>query len=150
MGDLSFGKQFGMLKGEKQHFAVNTLRQGMLGLGLFTPTPWLFIILITTPGLMRGWNRMIDWSIAEVTRRINVCLAYYLYSPQAKFDNIDTDTVTERAKRTRCKSVSVGGARFEIADIFFRSLPGSLMPLKRTAHLIKTDFGWTGIHYWQS
>ena len=72
MGDLSFGKQFGMLKSEEQHFAVSTLRKGMLGLGLFTPTPWLFVILINTPGLMRGWNKMIDWSIAEVTRRIEV------------------------------------------------------------------------------
>ena len=73
MGDLSFGKQFGMLESEKEHFAVNTLRQGMLALGLFTPAPWLFVILITTPGLMRGWNKMIDWSIGEVTHRINVC-----------------------------------------------------------------------------
>ena len=73
MGDLSFGKQFNMLESEKQHFAVETLRQGMLALGLFTPVPWLFVILITTPGLMRGWNKMINWSIGEVTRRINVC-----------------------------------------------------------------------------
>ena len=73
MGDLSFGKQFNMLESEKQHIAVDTLRQGMSVLGLFTPVPWLFIILINTPGLMRRWNEMILWSTQEVDRRIKVC-----------------------------------------------------------------------------
>ena len=74
MGDLSFGKQFGMLKSEEQHFAIAILRRGMMGLGLFTATPWLFVILITTPGIMHWWNRMINWSIDEVNHRIKVFL----------------------------------------------------------------------------
>ena len=72
MGDLTFGKSFGMLESEKEHFAISTLRQGMLALGIFTPAPWLFVALINIPGLMRGWNKMIDWSIEEVSRRLNV------------------------------------------------------------------------------
>lgn len=72
-----------MLESEKQHFAVDTLRQGILALGHFTPTPWLFVILITTPGLIRGWNKMIQWSIWEVDRRIEV--RFLLMKPVASF-----------------------------------------------------------------
>ena len=106
MGDLAFGKRFRMLENEKQHFAVNTLRQGMLALGLFTPVPWLFVILITTPGLMRGWNKMIAWSTEEVDHRIKVCKLLFVSVYNETFDMLNGRSLTERAGSTRRESTA--------------------------------------------
>lgn len=64
MGDLAFGKSFNMLKSGEQHYALKVLVDGMRPLGILTPVPWLFPLLLRIPGAADG-TKMITKFIEE-------------------------------------------------------------------------------------
>lgn len=71
MGDLSFGKSFGMLKTGRKHFAIDLLDKGMSLLGVFTPTPWLARLGFQIPGAATGWKKMFSWSDQQIQKRLD-------------------------------------------------------------------------------
>jgi len=70
MGDLAFGRPFNMMRNEKNHFAVNTLRQGMALVGPLTPVPWLFVIGKDIPGIAKRWKMMLAWASEQMVWRL--------------------------------------------------------------------------------
>ncbi|TGO67404.1 hypothetical protein BOTNAR_0043g00080 [Botryotinia narcissicola] len=72
IGDLAFGKSFDMLKTGEKHFALKILQEGMEPLGILTPIPWVFPILIKIPGAMDGFNRFVNYCAEHIDiRRAN-------------------------------------------------------------------------------
>lgn len=54
MGDLAFGKDFGMLSSGEEHFAVNLLNEGMQPMAMHFP-PWFAQALTAIPGLAASY-----------------------------------------------------------------------------------------------
>lgn len=70
--ELAFGKSFDMLSSGKEHFAIQLLHEGTVPIGLFTPAPWLFIILSKIPFLSAGFLRFINFCNDQVENRKKV------------------------------------------------------------------------------
>ncbi|KAA8568678.1 hypothetical protein EYC84_007681 [Monilinia fructicola] len=72
IGDLAFGKSFDMLKTGEKHHALKLLQEGMAPLGILTPIPWVFPILIKIPRVMDGFNDFIAFCSEKIDiRRAN-------------------------------------------------------------------------------
>ncbi|RAH55977.1 L-ornithine-N5-monooxygenase [Aspergillus piperis CBS 112811] len=69
MGDLTFGKSFGMLEAQENHWAIHLLKQAMIPLGLYLPT-WFFRVVTSIPGLSRAWQRLFDFCGERMMERI--------------------------------------------------------------------------------
>lgn len=69
MGDLAFGKDFGMLEGGKVHWAIDLLNEGMDPLGLQIPH-WLFRLLLAIPGLTAGYWKFVNFCIQQLETRV--------------------------------------------------------------------------------
>ncbi|GLB04918.1 hypothetical protein AtubIFM57258_010944 [Aspergillus tubingensis] len=72
MGDFTFGKSFGMLEAQEDHWAIHLLKQAVIPLGLYLPT-WFFRIFTSNPGLSRAWQRLFDFCGERMMERIKVC-----------------------------------------------------------------------------
>lgn len=72
MGDIAFGKSFGMLTSGKSHYALDLLVEGMRPLGVLTPIPWAFCILSAIPGLGTGFKTFVKWAAQQVEERKKV------------------------------------------------------------------------------
>jgi cytochrome P450 len=72
MGDVAFGNPFDLLKTGKPHFALDLLCEGMKPLGVLTPIPWMFCILISIPGLSAGFKTFVAWCAEQVKERKKV------------------------------------------------------------------------------
>ena len=70
MGDLAFGKPFDLLATGQNQADVELLKKGTPVVGLFTPTPWLFILLAKMPGPNREWKQLQKWCYAQLERRL--------------------------------------------------------------------------------
>ena len=72
MGDVVFGKHFGMLENEEFHIAVVMLRKAMDMLGPFTPVPWLahigFNLLPQLP-VIKDWFAMMAFCHKRIDER---------------------------------------------------------------------------------
>jgi tryprostatin B 6-hydroxylase len=73
MGDLAFGKSFGMLESGKQHYALKLMFKGQSYLGYIGLLPWLPPILIRIPRAMVHYEKWVEWSEAQVEARKTVC-----------------------------------------------------------------------------
>ncbi|KAF2087465.1 cytochrome P450 monooxygenase [Saccharata proteae CBS 121410] len=69
MGDLAFGKNFGMLQSGEEHFAVRLLSEGM-GILAFMVPPWFFRILTSIPGLAAGYWKFINYCNSQLDARL--------------------------------------------------------------------------------
>lgn len=49
MGELAFGKSFDMLKTGEKHSAIKLLQEGTRPVGIFSPMPWLIILMTRIP-----------------------------------------------------------------------------------------------------
>lgn len=70
MGELAFGKDFGMLKSGEERFAIDLLDEAMDIHGFKFPT-WLFRILIFTPGLMGIYWKFIKYCDNQLSAKID-------------------------------------------------------------------------------
>ncbi|QDS68051.1 hypothetical protein FKW77_009742 [Venturia effusa] len=70
MGDLAFGKDFGMLSSGEEHFAVNLLNEGLQPLAMLFPT-WFFRTLVAIPGLAAGYWKLIAYCSKQIDDRMN-------------------------------------------------------------------------------
>ncbi|KAF2710676.1 cytochrome P450 [Pleomassaria siparia CBS 279.74] len=68
-GDLAFAKNFGMLKGGRQHWAVRLLNKALGVQGQKLPT-WIFRIMVAVPGLTRNYWRFIGYCDEQLDERI--------------------------------------------------------------------------------
>lgn len=71
MGDLAFGKDFGMLSSGEEHFAVNLLHEGMQPFAMLFPT-WFFRTLAAIPGLAAGYWKFVAYCSQQLDDRLNV------------------------------------------------------------------------------
>ncbi|GJC83080.1 cytochrome P450 monooxygenase FCK2 [Colletotrichum liriopes] len=70
MGDLAFGKSFGMLKGGIKHYFMTSLHQDMQNIGMFSHMLWLFPIFKNTPILNANNKRFWRFVKSQVDDRI--------------------------------------------------------------------------------
>ncbi|GKT72715.1 cytochrome P450 [Colletotrichum tofieldiae] len=70
MGDLAFGKSFGMLKGGIKHYFMTSLHQDMQTIGMFSHMLWLFPIFKNTPILNANNKRFWKFVKSQVDDRI--------------------------------------------------------------------------------
>ncbi|KAK1689370.1 benzoate 4-monooxygenase cytochrome P450 [Colletotrichum godetiae] len=70
MGDLAFGKSFGMLKEGIKHYFMTSLHQDMQAIGMFSHMLWLFPIFKNTPILNENNKRFWKFVTAQVDERI--------------------------------------------------------------------------------
>ncbi|KZL65583.1 cytochrome p450, partial [Colletotrichum incanum] len=73
MGDLAFGKAFGMLKGGIKHYFMTSLQQDMQVIGMFSHMLWPFPIFKNTPILNANNKRFWEFVQSQVDDRIKVC-----------------------------------------------------------------------------
>lgn len=71
MGDLAFGKPFGMLLSSEAHWAIKLLVEGMEVVAYMFPT-WFFRTAVSLPKLMDDWLRFIDYCSQKLDERMNV------------------------------------------------------------------------------
>ena len=69
MGDLAFGKDFGMLESGDEHFAVKLLNEGMQPFAIFPPV-WFFRILATIPGMADGYHKFVKYCDQQLQERL--------------------------------------------------------------------------------
>ncbi|KAJ9640574.1 hypothetical protein H2204_003202 [Knufia peltigerae] len=69
MGDLAFGKSFNMLTTGKEHFFLQLVHKGQSPVGVFTPTPWLTLLLKEIPFAMRTFHKFLNWCGLQVEER---------------------------------------------------------------------------------
>ncbi|RHZ49712.1 hypothetical protein CDV55_100983 [Aspergillus turcosus] len=71
MGDLSFGRGFDCLTTGREHWAITLLNVTMEQVGLFLP-PWLFLVLLRIPPLMRNWLRFLAFCSEALQTRMRM------------------------------------------------------------------------------
>ncbi|GME48286.1 putative cytochrome p450 protein [Neofusicoccum parvum] len=69
MGDLAFGKSFGMLDRGEEHFAINLLNEGMQMMAFMIPA-WAFRVLAAIPGAAAGYWRFINYCSSQLDERM--------------------------------------------------------------------------------
>jgi len=69
MGDLAFGKSFGMLEGGVKHYFMSSLHADMTNIGLFSHMLWLFPLFKATPVLNYEHKRFWKFVNAQVEER---------------------------------------------------------------------------------
>lgn len=69
MGDLGFGKSFGMLTTGEAHYFMTKLNEGMLPLGWISPIPWITPVFAQTPIIGAGFRELLRWSGEQVEKR---------------------------------------------------------------------------------
>ena len=69
MGQLAFGKDYGMLESGEKHAALALLSEGMQPLALMLPT-WMFRILTQIPFLGAGFQKFVKFCIQELSWRV--------------------------------------------------------------------------------
>ncbi|KAL1864535.1 hypothetical protein Plec18167_009715 [Paecilomyces lecythidis] len=74
MGQLGFSKTFGMLQGQKWHYAIQMLRKGLTFVGPYTSVPWLVRIAFDLRILpsVRNFIQMEDWCARQMDERIEI------------------------------------------------------------------------------
>ena len=72
MGDLSFGKSFGMLQGGIKHYFMTALHADMTNIGLFSHATWLFPLFKITPLLNHEHLQFWKWLGIQVDERKKV------------------------------------------------------------------------------
>lgn len=72
MGDLAFGKSFGMLQEGVVHYFMKSLHADMTNIGLFSHMLWLFPLFKATPILNYEHKRFWKWVNAQVDGRRKV------------------------------------------------------------------------------
>jgi cytochrome P450 len=73
MGDLAWGKSFGMLQAGVKHYFMNALHASMTNVGLFSHLVWLVPLFKATPILNRDDLVFWDWVNTQVKERKKVC-----------------------------------------------------------------------------
>lgn len=74
IGDLAFGRSFGMLDDGVKHFFLIALHKTMLSIGLFFRLMWLFPIIKATPGLNYEYYHFWSWVSVRVSERMKMKL----------------------------------------------------------------------------
>ena len=69
MGHLAFGRSFGMVQSNKEHWAIELLNEGLQPLAYMLPV-WLFRILVAIPGLSNGWLKFVAYCRGRAEERM--------------------------------------------------------------------------------
>jgi hypothetical protein len=72
MGDLAFGRSFGMLESGELHEALRIMHEGQKLLGYVTPLPWIVPILKMIPRAAAGEKRFRAWRKEQIEKRQKV------------------------------------------------------------------------------
>lgn len=71
MGELAFGRSFGMLESGREHKAVKLLHSGFFAFSFKFPC-WFFRMLITIPGASKNWQVFTSYCTSQLDNRIQV------------------------------------------------------------------------------
>ena len=71
MGDMAFGKSFNMLETKDHHWAVKLISDGNALLKFHAPI-WVIRLLISIPGAMKDFHRMVNYCAKSLAERIDV------------------------------------------------------------------------------
>jgi tryprostatin B 6-hydroxylase len=80
MGDLAFGRSFGMVDKSEDHWAIRLLSDGIHPLAYMLPV-WFFRLLTAIPGLTRDWWRFIDFCAERLEERMRVRVLFLFFFP---------------------------------------------------------------------
>lgn len=69
MGDVGFGRNFGMLESGEKLEVLKKLEDGQKGLGVFGVVPWLFMILTRIPWIRKEHNVFVKWCKKQIMDR---------------------------------------------------------------------------------
>ncbi|KAJ8123663.1 hypothetical protein ONZ43_g442 [Nemania bipapillata] len=69
MGELAFGRSFGMLETNEEHEAVKLLNAGLFALGYKLPM-WFFRLVTSIPGATKDWWGFISYCISQLEARM--------------------------------------------------------------------------------
>ena len=75
MGDLPFGKSFGMLRTGTTHFILNMLHDAGKVVGALGPVPWMILIIASIQLVANKREQFLAWCGKEVEQRKKVSLA---------------------------------------------------------------------------
>lgn len=70
MGDLTFGKPFGLME-NGEHWAITLIQKGFEPLGFMLPD-WFFRFMMAMPVVSRGWWAFLDFSERQMDERLKV------------------------------------------------------------------------------
>lgn len=73
MGDLAWGKSFGMLRDGVKHYFMNSLHASMINVGVLSHLMWFFPLFKALPILNYEYNMFWKWVTAQVEERKEVC-----------------------------------------------------------------------------
>ncbi|KAL5115580.1 hypothetical protein ACEQ8H_006556 [Pleosporales sp. CAS-2024a] len=69
MGDVGFGRSFGMTDNGETLDVLKKLEDGQKGLGIFGVVPWLFMILTQIPWIRKEHDVFVDWCVKTICDR---------------------------------------------------------------------------------
>ena len=72
MGDVGFGKPWGMLEAGKIDPAIEKLHAAMAPLGLLGPIPWLLRLCTDLPGAASSLQGFMDWCWNQLEKKLKV------------------------------------------------------------------------------
>lgn len=72
MGDLAFGKPFGMLKSGSTHYLMQAFEKGMLPVGWLSPLPWIIPVFASAPIIGDDFTEFIRWCREQVDKRMRM------------------------------------------------------------------------------
>lgn len=75
MEDLAFNQSSNMVKTGKAAYVLETIRQDMYGIALFSHLPWLLPLVKRTPFLNRNYLQFWDWIQKKIDQRTMVCFS---------------------------------------------------------------------------
>jgi hypothetical protein len=72
MGEVGFGRSWGMLESGKLHSAIRELHAAMVPLGVLGPVPWLLRLLTDLPGATKALQGFMDWCWKQLAEKKKV------------------------------------------------------------------------------
>ncbi|KAM5364617.1 hypothetical protein ACJZ2D_011398 [Fusarium nematophilum] len=106
MGNLAFGHDFKMIQSQKLHPSMELLHSSTKIVGVFSHTPWLFLLLKSLPGMVSEYQNFEKWLRSQMAKRIEdtaglpdifapILKQYQSYSSPTKQDrlNLEADTM---------------------------------------------------------
>lgn len=84
MGDVGFGRGFGMLESGQKIDILKLLEDGMRGLGVGGSVPWLFLLLRRVPVIKRDYERFLNWCEDQMWQREQVRMKHAFKSVKLK------------------------------------------------------------------
>lgn len=72
MGDLAFGRPFGMLTSGRPHYLLQAFEKGMRPVGWLSPLPWIIPVFAAAPIIGADFAQFVRWCREQVEKRMRM------------------------------------------------------------------------------